>query len=150
MNEKIVALIDVDGTISLVGDRLKHLQKESSDWNAFFNAYDEDLPNEIIIKVVELLHYEYNIVFCTGKPESVRDKTEGWIKEHLPFLGSDYELLMRSDGDYRHDSEVKPEMLEAVGIFPDDIAIALDDRNSMVSLWRSRGITCLQVADGNF
>ena len=108
MEEKIVALIDIDGTVSIVGNRLHHLQEKPPKWDKFFEACNEDEPNLQIIKIVELLHFEYNIVFCTGRPEAVRAKTVDWIYEHMPFLGDDSQLLMRKDGDFRHDSEVKP------------------------------------------
>lgn len=59
-------------------------------------------------------------------------------------------ILMRKNKDYRHDTEVKPELLKNRGITPDDVAFILEDRNVMVQKWRELGFTCLQVAEGNF
>ena len=33
---------------------------------------------------------------------------------------------------------------------PDEILFVLDDRSQVVKMWRELGLTCLQVADGNF
>ena len=32
----------------------------------------------------------------------------------------------------------------------DDIFLVVDDRNKVVDMWRSLGLTVFQVADGNF
>ena len=57
---------------------------------------------------------------------------------------------MRKDVDFRHDTIVKPELLEKEGIKLEDIAFVLEDRNSMVAKWREMGLICLQVAEGDF
>jgi hypothetical protein len=57
---------------------------------------------------------------------------------------------MREAGDKRADDIVKAE------IFFRDIAprwnvkAAIDDRNRVVAMWRSLGLLCLQVAEGDF
>jgi hypothetical protein len=57
---------------------------------------------------------------------------------------------MRKYGDYRKDYVVKREIYEQL-IAPDyDILCVLDDRNSVVDMWREIGLTCLQVAPGDF
>ena len=68
---------------------------------------------------------------------------------NLWFKNSFY-LLMRKDVDFRHDTIVKPELLEKEGIKLEDIAFVLEDRNSMVVKWREMGLICLQVAEGDF
>jgi hypothetical protein len=66
-------------------------------------------------------------------------------------VGGNYMMiLMRPDGDKRHDTEVKPEMLNKFGVDLNEIAFVLEDRNSMVAKWRELGLKCLQVADGDF
>lgn len=37
-------VVDIDGTVAKVGDRLKHINCDSPDWDAFFEACDEDDP----------------------------------------------------------------------------------------------------------
>ena len=146
---KNIVIVDIDGTISRVGDRLKYLQQDKKDWDSFYDHCDEDEPIEDIIEIVKALHWdEFQIVFCTGRRESVRAKTESWIRKRA-HIGS-FDLLMRPDGDFRHDTMVKPELLADKGLTPDHVLCILEDRDSMVSRWRDLGYRCLQVAEGGF
>lgn len=143
-----IVVVDIDGTIAKVGDRLKYLQQKKKDWDAFYEHCDEDEPIKDMLTLVYDLHRSYNrIVFCTGRGESVRAKTEDWLSKHL---GIKYILLMRSDGDFRHDTEVKPELLANAGVSPKKVLCILEDRDSMVAKWRELGYRCLQVDKGDF
>ena len=145
-----IIVVDIDGTIAKVGDRLKYLQQEKKDWDTFYEHCYEDEPIKDIIELIELMQiHEYNIVFCTGRRESVRKKTEDWLFKNVWCLRK-YKLLMRKDNDWRPDTEVKPELLADAGITSDDVWFILEDRDSMVAKWRELGYRCLQVADGKF
>lgn len=147
-----IVIVDIDGTISKVGDRLKYLKQSPKDWDSFYEACDEDEPIIDVVSLVEELVCTHRIYFCTGRRESVREKTVIWLDKHVGSMGClwDEFLLMRKDGDFRHDTEAKPELLKEAGIDLKDIAFVLEDRNSMVQKWRELGLTCLQVADGDF
>jgi hypothetical protein len=145
-------IVDVDGTISKVGERLKYIQQNPPDWDSFYNDCFEDEPIPEIIQLVQDLFEECNdIIFCSGRRESCREKTMIWLKKYFTHpLVSQSLLLMRSDGDHRHDMEIKPELLKNAGIELNTISLILEDRDSMVKKWRELGLTCLQVAEGNF
>ncbi len=147
-----IVVVDIDGTIARVGDRLKHLQYDTPDWDAFYaDSFDDDPINEIIDLVSDLYCAKYDIVFCTARSECVRDKTVCWLNKHFGTGIISYtRLLMRHDGDNRHDTIVKPELLLNSGITFNSIAFILEDRNSMVKKWRELGLTCLQVDDYEF
>lgn len=147
---KHIIVVDIDGTIAKVGDRLKYLQQEKKDWDAFYEHCDEDEPiDEMCQLVADLFVLGRDIVFCTGRRESIREKTRNWLTQNVISTYDD-ELLMRKDGDWRHDTEVKPELLAKAGITPDKVLFILEDRDSMVAKWRELGYRCLQVADGKF
>jgi hypothetical protein len=147
---------DIDGTIADCKHRLHFLKKR--DWDSFYEACDKDTPIQPVVQMVKHLWPYYVFIFLTGRKESVREKTVIWINKFvaLPVEGlitdsSAYYLLMRPDGDYRHDIQVKPELLaEFPHIVPEDIAFILEDRDSMVRKWRAMGFTCLQTAQGDF
>ena len=153
-SQKYIILVDIDGTIADCSERAKkYLSGDTPDWDGFYEACGEDKPIQSIINLVEELSVHYDIAFCSGRRESVRGKTEEWMKRHL--VHTTYEpigMLFRKDGDKRHDTEVKPEMLDAwLAQNPNyKICYILEDRNSMVAKWRELGYVCLQVADGNF
>lgn len=143
-------IVDIDGTIAKVGDRLKYLQQEKKDWDAFYEHCDEDEPiDDMCQLVVDMFVAGYDIVFCTGRRESVRQKTEEWLFWNVMSIEHG-ELLMRKDGDYRPDTEVKPELLANAGIGPEDVYFVLEDRDSMVAKLRSLGFRVLQVNEGKF
>lgn len=145
---KNIVVVDIDGTIAKVGDRLKYLQQAKKDWDSFYEHCDEDEPIKDVISIIEDLYFEgHNIVFCTGRRESVRFKTVAWIQKNC---FSKFDLLMRPDGDFRHDTMVKPELLATAGYTPDKVLCIFEDRDSMVSRWRDLGYRCLQVDRGDF
>lgn len=150
---KNTIVVDIDGTIAKVGDRLKYLQQEKKDWDAFYEHCDEDTVIQPIARLVDCLAVEHEIVYCTGRRESVREKTIQWIDKHLGFAGSfagELKLLMRKDNDWRPDTEVKPELLAKNGYTPDNVWFILEDRDSVVTKLRSLGFRVLQVDDGKF
>lgn len=153
---KNTVIVDIDGTISRVGERLVYLQTEPKDWDAFYEACFEDEPIKEMCELVQCLDaIAYNVIFCTGRRESIREKTVEWIHKYVfkDNVSVDYvndRLVMRPDNDFRHDTEVKFEMLKKAGVKLHQIGFVLEDRNSMVDKWRSLGVRCLQVAPGDF
>jgi predicted secreted acid phosphatase len=153
--KKNVVIVDIDGTVAKVGERLKYLKQTPPDWDSFYNDCFDDEPIQDVVNMVEMLRGAgMSIYFCTGRRDSVREKTGAWLQKYFRFFIAEHDrhryLLMRANGDYRHDVEVKPELLEKAGITLGSIAFILEDRNSMVTKWRELGLTCLQVADGDF
>ncbi|MFL2801403.1 MAG: hypothetical protein ACJ0DD_01390 [Paracoccaceae bacterium] len=51
---------------------------------------------------------------------------------------------------FRPDPEVKSDLYDQMIIDGFKPIIVFDDRASVVNMWRSRGLRCLQCAPGNF
>ncbi|MFE7717554.1 AAA family ATPase [Nocardia rhizosphaerihabitans] len=82
----------------------------------------------------------------SGRTDDGRTDTETW----LDAAGIRYDALhMRKKGDQRKDSVVKLEMFNE-HIRDKYNAVVFDDRNQVVSMWRRLGLTCFQVAEGDF
>lgn len=147
-----IVIVDIDGTIAKVGDRLKYLKQNPKDWDSFYNASFEDEPIKEIVDLVNILIPKYYVTFCTGRRNSIRDITVKWLNDNLDISKAVYpmQIFMRHDNDYRHDTIVKPELLKKAEIPLDQIAFVLEDRDSMVKEWRRLGLKCLQVAEGDF
>lgn len=151
-------VVDIDGTLSLPGKRIEYVRKVDGiephpswkpNWPAFHMEVDKDLPNPTIVELVKNLRdVGYGIIVVSGRsPEhGCGIKTEEWLDKHL---GDAYlHVFMRAAGDYRPDFEHKQILLD---LLPKDrIAFVLDDRQQCVDMWRKNGLTCLQVANGNF
>jgi predicted kinase len=143
-------IVDIDGTLASVDHRRHYLDGRSPNWGAFFNAMDRDAPIVTVVNLVDML-YRYNdvaIVLCSGRPDTHKAMTEAWLADH----GVRYDdLLMRKGGDNRSDVVVKREMLsELRNHYGADPMVVIDDRQSVVDMWRSEGIVCLQAAPGDF
>ena len=57
---------------------------------------------------------------------------------------------MREDDDFRSDDVLKSEFLDTMRKDGFDPSVAFDDRQQVVDMWRARGLTCIQVAEGDF
>ena len=136
-------MVDIDGTVALHGDRSPYDP----------TRYHEDTPNDQVIDLIQRLAWagesSVRLVFCSGRDETYRDVTERWLWDHirLPF---NTELFMRPAGDKRNDAVVKLELFDKHIRHTYDVVCVFDDRDRVVKAWRSIGLTCLQVAEGNF
>ena len=132
-------LVDIDGTLALRSSR------EPFEWSLI----ESDRPNPPIVEVVRPLNnVGHDIVFVTGRHEELRNATESWLLQHVAIPG---ELMMRPDADSRPDDLIKEELIRARFRDFSEILLVIDDRKRVVDMWRQRlGLTCLQVADGDF
>lgn len=87
------------------------------------------------------------IFFFSGRKDTHMAQTNAWLRKHVGVEGT---LVMRKADDYRLDATVKLEMYNQCIRDKYYVDIVLDDRDQVVALWRSLGLTCLQVAPGNF
>jgi hypothetical protein len=136
-------LVDIDGTLAHKGER------SPFDWH----RVGEDTPNEPVIEVVRALAAWHHIVFVSGRMEQCRTLTLDWLHKHVCRALECFHapLFMRADGDFRPDTVVKREIYEKFILGEYDVAGAIDDRSKVVRMWREElGLTCLQVAEGNF
>ena len=150
-----IIVVDIDGTLSDATDRANKFLGKNPDWDSFYNACGTDAPIKPVIKLVESMSTIYKVVFCSGRRESCRKDTEEWMDKHVHLFGTNlkpYTFLFRKDGDTRHDTVVKPEMLNKyLSEHPNEVVFCMiEDRNTMVKKWRELGYLCLQPADGDF
>lgn len=135
-------VFDLDGTLADCGHRLHYL--DAKDWRGFFAACDQDKPIWRVIAILQAMHDAgHKIEIWSGRSDECRHATEMWLRRHgLPEVP----VIMRTAGDKRPDDEVKAEFL--IGCAEPDLIF--DDRTRVVQMWRSKGITCVQVAEGEF
>ena len=141
-------IFDMDGTLADVAHRRHHVQKKPKNWPAFNAAMREDAPNTPIIEMARVFaDAGWDVLICTGREERYRRVTEEWLSRHaVPYA----RIYMRPTGDYRPDHVIKMEILDAIRAQGFDPHISVDDRNSVVAMWREAGLTCLQCAEGDF
>lgn len=142
-----VVIVDIDGTVALMG-KGQPGRRGPYDWH----RVGEDNPNQPIIDLVNTLRQSGHMIwFVSGRDEVCRAETSTWLIKHGAALGGE-PLLMRAHKDNRPDDEVKRELYEReiAPTFGGRVAYVIDDRDKVVRMWRSLGLTVLQVADGDF
>lgn len=147
---RLVIVSDIDGTLANNDHRRHFMEQKPKDWDAFYGAMDADsLHAHVADTIAALIHDRPSrlTILCTGRPEEWRPLTLGWLRRHCVPC---HRLYMRATGDYRSDVIVKREMLEKIRADGYEPYVVFDDRNSVVAMWRSEGIPCFQVADGDF
>lgn len=146
-NLPMAIIIDIDGTLALHGTR-----------SPFDEArVNEDIPNARVVEAVQmeiaLGHYP---IFCSGRTDACREATVAWLHQHVldPLLAEigyvPYALMMRATGDARKDSIMKMELFDRYIRDEYYVKRVYDDRDQVVEMWRSLGLTCMQVAPGAF
>lgn len=140
--KKKAIIVDVDGTIAHNDGHRKPFE---------WNKVNGDKPVVGVIKFIQefikhMIHVE--IIYVSGRMDICSSETMVWIGENVsPIMDK---LIMRKTGDYRSDVVVKREIYEdQIEPFYDVIGV-FDDRNKVVKMWRDIGLTCFQVADGDF
>lgn len=132
-------IVDVDGTLAHIpaGGR---------------SPYDgarvhEDTLDEAVAAVVATLGTENQIIIMSGRDEEFREATEAWLIANGVHFDA---LFMRPAGDRRKDHIVKLELFDAHVRNRYNVKGVFDDRNRVVEMWRSIGLKCFHVQEGNF
>ena len=149
-NDKIV-IFDLDGTLALIDDRRDLATKDNGkfDWDVFFNPdnINLDLPNQPVINMANMLHKQgFRIFILSGRSDVTHQATVDWLNDNGVWWDH---LVMRPQNQlYLPDNDLKQGWLDTIG--KDNVAMVFDDRNQVVDMWRQNGLTCFQVADGDF
>jgi hypothetical protein len=135
-------IVDIDGTVATMN------QRKLYEWY----KVDTDSPNKPVIGLVEDLSRLGNtIIFLSGRDQSCEDKTRAWLNKELQLNWNNTLLFMRKKGDMRKDTIIKRELFEREILGKYFVRFVLDDRDSVVALWRKEiGLVCLQVDYGDF
>jgi len=139
MDLKQAIICDIDGTIADKGNRDPY-------------DYDNvglDTPKKEIIKIIQWAYSNgIVILYVSGRDDCCYKHTADWIDTYVQTRLN--KIWMRKNKDNRKDSIVKREIYDQKIKDKYEVLFVLDDRNQTVKMWRQLGLTCLQVADGDF
>jgi len=158
--DKKWVIFDLDGTLADISVRRKSSEKPNGklDWDIFFSdkLVSADKPNQPVIEMAKALHAQgYQIAIFSGRSASSQDITKEWLHQHnVPFNL----LRMRPTVHpfkFMPDEKLKQDWFNEVFANPVDmdeaeVVAVFDDRDKVVNMWREIGLTCMQVAPGNF
>ena len=160
MLDKKWIIFDLDGTLANIEVRKNVCTKEDGkmDWDAFFDPKNIKLdePNEPVIMMLQALKaFGYQIAIFSGRSEATKDVTKDWLKQYDVL----YDILkLRPTGNkwkWTPDQKLKLGWFNEVFVDPEDmdeseVVAVFDDRDKVVKMWREIGLTCMQVAPGDF
>lgn len=143
---KRAILVDLDGTLA------EGIGGPNGRGPFEWDKVGQDKPVRPVLEVIRgwQSYYYGTIIFMSGRDEVCRKQTEGWL-EGLGFPvvpggqldrrdGTLNLLFMRPQGDSRPDTVVKKELFEKY-VEPNwHITFVLDDRKSVVQMWRDMGL----------
>jgi hypothetical protein len=135
MERRPLAVVDVDGVVADVRHRLHYVETRPKDWPAFFAAAAADPPLAEGVERVRALLADHDVVYLTGRPESLRRVTEQWLTAH--GIGGT-QLVMRRRGDFRPARVTKAEELRRLGR-DREVAVVLDDDPEVCDALRAAG-----------
>ena len=133
-----IAIVDLDGTVALKGDR-----------GIFeYNKSYKDIPNDYVIETLKTL-LQCNVIdkiqFLSGRESYCYAVTRSWL-EAQGFSMNDHSLLLRRTGDHRKDVIIKEEIYNSC-IKHHDIFAVFDDRPQVVDLWWDLKLPVFHVGD---
>jgi len=148
-------IFDLDGTLALIDKRRKISTKDNGkmDWDKFFDPTNIilDDPNWPVIKTLRLFKESgFRIVILSGRSKSTKDATREWLDRfNVPF---DVLKMRPTSNEFKfmRDDDLKEGWLNELFSDKKEIFAVFDDRNKVVEMWRRNGLTCFQVADGDF
>lgn len=154
-NKPTIYIFDIDGTVADCTHRLHYIYPENGkekDWDTFHAESVNDTTIDSVATIAHCLFQAgHGIVFVTARNDVSRKITEEWLETKLLIPASEFKLFMRADGDRRPDFEIKKDIFEAwPKHIQERVQCIFEDRANVVEMWRSLGLRCLQVEEGDY
>lgn len=130
-------IFDVDGTLAYMDGRSPY------EWS----KVGED-KNDIYLSILSrYLQRNTRLFIFTGRDGSCLNETENWL--YLSNINYD-KIFIRPAGNMEKDSLIKERLYNENIKGKYNVLSIFDDRNQVVEMWRSLGLTCCQVQTGDF
>ena len=140
MAELGAALVDLDGVLCDAGHREGFAAEER--WEDFHSRCPADPPLAAECALVRAWAAAGGeVIYCTARLVAYKADTVLWLGRHGLPKG---QLFMRGADDRRPSVELKRSVLDTLLATGKRIEFALDDNDSVVRMYRERGVTCLQ------
>jgi hypothetical protein len=152
--KKDVVIFDLDGTLALIDKRRELATKENGkiNWKIFHDPKNIklDVPNIPVVRMAQIFsESSLLIVIFSGRSDTTEAATRSWLDDNDVPHDS---LIMRPHRTraFTPDEVLKKGMLDDAPFDAEDVMMVIDDRQKVVDMWRGLGMTCAQVAPGDF
>lgn len=147
---------DLDGTLCDITHRLHFVKSPEDadgnvdfkkDWKSFFAGIHADEVRKDVRELVRSAVINgHEIILVSARPDTYRKETIEWLDRNL---GIDYSaLIMRKATDKRPDTEVKQEIFDTYFKDKYPIEVVIDDRPSVIRMWRANNLNVVDVGGG--
>lgn len=143
-------ICDLDGSLCDSGHRNSLAQAKQ--WDEFHSLCGHDTPHGDVLALIHNLHYtNLHLLVVTGRNRRFEGITLDWFRRYKVVPDA---MLMRPDGDFTPDIELKVNLLEeffgSKERVLDGVCFALEDRDKVVEALRNYGIPTWQVRSGAY
>jgi predicted kinase len=136
-----IVICDIDGTLAL-----RNGTRSPYDWD---RVGEDDMNHFVSDTVAALTSDDTDLVFFSGRDEACFEDTNDWLMKHCRLLWDRSEaLVLRPAGDQRKDTIVKEEMYNQHIKGKYNVVCCVDDRPSVIRMWKSLGLNVLDVGPG--
>lgn len=144
---KTLVVFDIDGCVIDCEARVE--KYASGDYEAYHAAHPTDVPYPEGVAIYQMFLFNTSLtcLFVTSRNEDAREYTLEQLTQTLGYPKERINLLMRpvdTPSSVVPDPIMKPRMIEEAGYSLDQIFLVIEDLDSTVAMWRSRGIACYQ------
>jgi hypothetical protein len=142
-------IFDLDGTLALIEHRRHLVENRANRWAEFYKACVHDTVNEPVLTALNaLVKSGAEIWIFSGRSNEVQVETVDWLMRYaVPYT----KLQMRTAGNFTPDDVLKKRWYDTMSREDKARLVAtFDDRDRIVKMWRDAGVTCFQVAPGDF
>lgn len=126
-------LVDIDGTIAL------NLSNRPYYGEGCAESIHKDIPIFPTISIVET--YKNEVIFFTGRDESLREETEKWIRNNIHI--QDFKLVMRENFDYSVGSKCKVKLYNKYIKDKYNVDFFLEDSKEIADTFKDLGVYVL-------
>lgn len=145
---KKAIVVDIDGCIANLDHRVHYVQRNPKRYVAFNKAMPNDTVNEWCKELLFNYVTTHTVILCTCREGRHRKVTEQWLEDNnIPY---DMLLMRPSKSGHGKDNKHKKKMYEECIEGKYDVEWIIEDRLSVVKMWRKLGLVVLQPDWGDF
>ena len=145
-----LVVFDLDGVISDASHRQHFLRGGRQDWEGFFTGAAHDTPLEVGLALAASVADDHAVAILTARPNYIADITRRWLAAHQ--VRHDL-LILRpraGRGSRGPSADFKSHELSRLRAAGYHIALAIDDDERIIDMYRSEDVFALYVHSGYY
>ena len=145
-----LVILDLDGIISDASHRQHFLRGDRRDYEGFFRSAALDPPYQSGLALAASIAQDHAVAILTARPNYVVDMTRTWLTAN--DVRHDLLILRPRHGRGSHgpSADFKRHELGRLRAAGYEVAVAVDDDERIVEMYRSEGVFALYVHSGYY